>query len=176
MRKATKRERQIGQETWTHQEVLGVTKLLALKFVRGCEKNRDAKALEAFLTKYSRFVEPEEEIYSALIQAVSSSYTPPTRRPMENQEDRLSILQNESTEATDTKVEKFGDDSEWLYIHAWNIFHKMQSQGMNRSKEIYDSMIDLACKRASMKKAVSLLKDMKLDAELELLKVESVEV
>jgi pentatricopeptide repeat protein len=160
--------------------VEGVAKLLALKFVRGCEKNRDMQALETFMAKHGQFVQPREaEIYSATVKAIANAYTPPPRKTTESEsdEERGWIESLETGDHTSggeaTKGEKMAvakqseEKGDWMYRQAWTLFHKMPQHNIQRTKDIYDAMIELACKRASIKRALALYREMQQEAEKE---------
>lgn len=166
---------------WTGVETQSVAKVLALKFVRGCEKNRDMQALETFLTKHSHYIVPGEgDIYSAVVKAIANAYVPPLRKPIdETDEERGWIDSLESgdhpttrdgrgvAEKGENKRQPQGEKGDWLYTQAWALFHQMPRHGIARSKEVYDAMIELACKRASIKRALALFREMQHEAERE---------
>jgi pentatricopeptide repeat protein len=159
-------------------ETQSVAKLLALKFVRGCEKNRDMQALETFLTKHPHYIVPGD-IYSAVVKAIANAYVPPLRKPTETDEERGWIDSLESgdhpstrdgggvAEKGENKRQQQGEKGDWLYTQAWALFHEMPRHGIARSKDVYDAMIELACKRASIKRALALFREMQHEAERE---------
>jgi pentatricopeptide repeat protein len=159
-------------------EMQSVAKLLALKFVRGCEKNRDMQALETFLTKHPHYIVPGD-IYSAVVKAIANAYVPPLRKPTETDEERGWIDSLESgdhpstrdgggvAEKGENKRQQQGEKGDWLYTQAWALFHEMPRHGIARSKDVYDAMIELACKRASIKRALALFREMQHEAERE---------
>lgn len=145
---------------------------MTLKFVRGCEKNRDMQALETFLSKYPRFVEPDEETYVAVLKAISNSYIPPERRAATDVDaDEESVWTYEPSHQSTREIEKASSleksGHDWIYLYAWTLFHSMPRHKIKRSRPIYDSMIELASKRASIKRATILLREMEQEAEKE---------
>lgn len=177
-REAERHKQHRDEAQWTGMEMQSVAKLLALKFVRGCEKNRDMQALETFLTKHPHYIVPGD-IYSAVVKAIANAYVPPLRKPTETDEERGWIDSLESgdhpstrdgggvAEKGENKRQQQGEKGDWLYTQAWALFHEMPRHGIARSKDVYDAMIELACKRASIKRALALFREMQHEAERE---------